>query len=97
MINAFGDRGCCTDLKCTAYVSSGVTVPVTPTGSPQTSHQLVTTPPTATTITQEIYYYFTITWYAFLLSLSQMPWRAIAKFENTGPITFIITIHSLKS
>jgi hypothetical protein len=51
VIDSYGRQGCCTDLSCTAYVTSVVTVTASP---PQV------------TITEGTYYYFTITWYALL-------------------------------
>ncbi|KFY01161.1 hypothetical protein O988_02880, partial [Pseudogymnoascus sp. VKM F-3808] len=61
-----GRYGCCTDLSCTAYVSSGNTVPLTH-STPQTTAAPHTTaaPPVVTTPTQNevyIYYYWTISW-----------------------------------
>lgn len=67
VVDSYGRHGCCTDLKCTAYVSSGVTVPVT-SNSPRTTTPPVTTPPPEPTVTVGTYYYFTITWYGWLFS-----------------------------
>jgi hypothetical protein len=64
VVSPYGVHGCCTDLHCTAYVSSGVTVPLTPTKAP-TQPATTRAPEPTTTQGVYIYYYFTITWYAF--------------------------------
>lgn len=65
-----GDKGCCTDLRCTAWVSDGVTVPLVSTVDPKPQPAPETTQPPQTTQppeTQDVVVYytyrFTITWF----------------------------------
>jgi hypothetical protein len=59
-----GRYGCCTDVKCTAYMSSGARVPLTPTATPTVGNIVTTLPPIVTNkpVTLYEYYYWTITW-----------------------------------
>lgn len=61
-----GKKGCCTDLRCTAYISDGVRVPLTPTATRQPDPTPTPPPTTAPPVTKvvDVYYtyYWTITW-----------------------------------
>lgn len=64
-----GKQGCCTDLSCTAWISDGVRIPLTPTATeeptPIQTAPPTTAPPDTNTQVVEIYYTyrFTITWW----------------------------------